>query len=159
VRAVRTPQEIYRRLTRLVSLYHDHKRLYERRALKLQRLFEKAGLQLEIICHPVEGAAATTATATAAVVVIVKRNSAPARLMLRDSAQPIRRTTDNQACPTREASSRDRENVSKTSNFIVQGHPRKHQPASAMPHLKKPLYFKPSGLWKSGFRVCPAAHK
>jgi hypothetical protein len=52
VRAVRTPQEIYRRLCRLTALYHDHQRLYERRAQKLQRLFEKAGLQLEAIHHP-----------------------------------------------------------------------------------------------------------
>jgi len=56
VRAVRTPQEIYRRLCRLVSLYHDHKRLYEKRAQKLQRLFAQAELQLEIIHHPVEPA-------------------------------------------------------------------------------------------------------
>jgi hypothetical protein len=53
-RAVRTPQEILARLTRLITLYHDHKRLYELRANKLQRLFEAYELQLEVIRHPVE---------------------------------------------------------------------------------------------------------
>jgi hypothetical protein len=53
-RAVRTPQEIHRRLCRLIVFYHDHKRLYELRAAKLQRLFEAAELQLEVVHHPVE---------------------------------------------------------------------------------------------------------
>jgi hypothetical protein len=53
-RAVRTPQAILARLTRLIALYHDHKRLYELRALKLQRLFDQAEGQLEVIRHPVE---------------------------------------------------------------------------------------------------------
>jgi hypothetical protein len=53
-RAVKTPQDIYRRLTRLIVLYHDHKRLYEKRARKLQRLFAQAEFQLEVIHHPVE---------------------------------------------------------------------------------------------------------
>ena len=52
--SVRTPQEVYRRLCRLIVLYHDHKRLYERRAQKLQRLFQAAELQLEVIHHPIE---------------------------------------------------------------------------------------------------------
>jgi hypothetical protein len=54
VRAVRTPQEIYRRLCRLIALYHDHRRLYEKRAQKLERLFAQAELQLEAIHHPIE---------------------------------------------------------------------------------------------------------
>jgi hypothetical protein len=54
-RAVRTPQAILARLTRLIALYHDHKRLYEQRALKLQRLFDQAEGRLEVIRHPVEG--------------------------------------------------------------------------------------------------------
>jgi hypothetical protein len=54
-RAVRTPQAILARLTRLIALYHDHKRLYELRALKLQRLFDQAEGQLEVIRHPIEG--------------------------------------------------------------------------------------------------------
>src|SRR6185503_3862906 len=53
-RAVRTPQEIYRRLCRLTALYHDHQRLYELRAQKLERLFAKAELQLETIHPPSE---------------------------------------------------------------------------------------------------------
>jgi hypothetical protein len=80
VRAVRTPQEIYRRLRRLTALYHDHQRLYERRAQKLQRLFEAAELQLEAIHHPVES--------TTTIFCL--------------SAPPHRRTSENQACPTRE---------------------------------------------------------
>jgi hypothetical protein len=53
-RAVRTPEEIVRRLSRLIALYHDHKRLYELRARKLQRLLQQAELQLEVVHHPVE---------------------------------------------------------------------------------------------------------
>ena len=54
VRAVRRPEEILKRLTRLCHLYHDHQRLYELRAQKLARLFAEAELQLEAIHHPVE---------------------------------------------------------------------------------------------------------
>ena len=53
-RAVRTPEEILSRLSRLCALYHDHKRLYDLRAIKLKRLFAQAELQLEVIHHPVE---------------------------------------------------------------------------------------------------------
>jgi hypothetical protein len=52
-RAVKTPREVLRRLTRLIILYHDHRRLYELRARKLARLFAQAELQLETVHHPV----------------------------------------------------------------------------------------------------------
>jgi hypothetical protein len=55
-RAVRTPEDILRRLARLVALYHDHKRLFELRAARLWRLFAEAELQLEAIHHPVDAA-------------------------------------------------------------------------------------------------------
>ena len=59
-RAVRTPEESLARLARLCVLCHDHKRLYDKRAQKLQRLFQAAGLQLEAVHHPVEPTIPTT---------------------------------------------------------------------------------------------------
>ena len=116
-RAVRTPQEIYRRLCRLIVLYHDHKRLYELRARKLERLFAKAELQLEVIHHPVESQPAAAGAGCGGGCGDESHFPAP------HSAQPIRapphrRTTDNQACPTRRPHRRERGIVSAKNTNV-----------------------------------------
>jgi hypothetical protein len=117
VRAVATPQEIYRRLCRLISLYHDHKRLYERRAIKLERLFAKADLQLEVIHHLIEpatipaiflfwifpfGATTTILCLSAPHPAQPIRAPPPARLQFSkpNSSQPVRPPRENErSCP------------------------------------------------------------
>jgi hypothetical protein len=106
VRAVRTPQEIYRRLRRLVSLYHDHQRLYERRAQKLERLFEAAELQLEAIHHPDEAQPSAAARSGCGGGGCGGGCGDESHCAAPHPAQPIRapphrRTLDNQARPTR----------------------------------------------------------
>jgi hypothetical protein len=127
VRAVRTPREIYRRLRRLTALYHDHQRLYERRAQKLERLFEKAGLQLEAIHHPCQtqpSAAARSGCGGACGGGCGDESHCAAP----HPAQPIRapphrRTPDNQVCQTRRQHRREREIVSKNIRFRDQQTP------------------------------------
>jgi hypothetical protein len=115
VRAVRTPREIYRRLRRLTALYHDHQRLYERRAQKLQRLFEKAGLQLEAIHHPRQTQPSAAARSGCGGACGGGCGDECHFFTAPHPAQPIRappclaHTSETQPIPTREPSSRDRE--------------------------------------------------
>ena len=120
VRAVRTPQEIYRRLCRLAALYHDHRRLYEKRAQKLQRLFAEAELQLEAIHHPCQTQPATTTIfqfRSWTTTIFPFRSTTTTIFSAPHPAQPIRAPPwpgsrlRTQPIPTREATSRDRETM------------------------------------------------
>jgi len=131
VRAIRTPQEIYRRLCRLVALYHDHKRLYERRAQKLQRLFAQAELRLETIHHPCQ----TLRVAMVVMMMMAASSLSPSSShglsaagfsAQRIRAPPHRRTPDNQACPTRRSHRREREIMRERSDHMSR-QPMKHQ--------------------------------